>query len=41
VGAGAPAIGVGTRVQIRSVAGLTLVVGPVPAGDAEAPAQTG
>jgi membrane-bound serine protease (ClpP class) len=37
---GEPAIGVGTRVQIRSVDGLTLVVGPVPAGEAEAPAQT-
>lgn len=40
VGDGEPAIGVGTRVQIRSVDGLTLVVGPVPAGEAEAPAQT-
>jgi membrane-bound serine protease (ClpP class) len=40
VGDGEPAIGIGTRVQIRSVDGLTLVVGPVPAGEAEAPAQT-
>jgi membrane-bound serine protease (ClpP class) len=40
VGEGEPAINVGTRVQIRSVDGLTLVVGPVPAGEAEAPAQT-
>jgi membrane-bound serine protease (ClpP class) len=40
VGEGEPAINVGTRVQIRSVDGLTLVVGPVPAGEAEAHAQT-
>ena len=41
VGEGEPAIGVGTRVRIRSVDGLTLVVGAVPAGEAEEPAQTG
>jgi membrane-bound serine protease (ClpP class) len=40
VGDGEPAIGVGARVQIRAVDGLTLVVGPVPAGQAEAPTQT-
>ena len=40
VAEGEPAIGVGTRVQIRSVDGLTLVVGPVTTGEAEAPAQT-
>jgi membrane-bound serine protease (ClpP class) len=40
VGDGEPAIGVGARVRIRSVDGLTLVVGPVPAGEVETPAQT-
>jgi membrane-bound serine protease (ClpP class) len=38
---GAPAIGVGSRVRIVSVDGLTLVVSPVGAGDAEATSEVG
>ena len=40
VGDGEPAIEIGTRVQVRSVDGLTLVVAPVASG-AEQPAETG
>lgn len=41
VGDGEPAIGIGTRVRIEAVDGLTLVVVPVPASSAETAAEAG